>query len=352
MNSVRVCVTGVGGGGLGEQIVKALRLADTPYHILGTDMHAHSAGFGRVDAQAVLPRATHPEYIPALRELCCRNGIRALFYGSEAELKVLSAHREIFAEDGILLPLNPPGLIALCMDKLATFDRLRDMGFDVPWYRRVRTLEDATSFPHYPVVLKPSTNSGGSADVVIAQNDEEAILYARFLLRTHGEIVAQEYVGTPESEYTVGVLADLEGAFINSIAVHRDLGLALSRRIRVPNSTGRTELGSHLVISSGISQGAIGGHPEVSGPCEEMARRLGARGAFNIQCRVVRGRVCVFEINPRFSGTTSMRAMVGFNEPDILVRRHVLGQQVECRFPYRAGVITRRLEEHFSDLDG
>ena len=29
----------------------------------------------------------------------------------------------------------------------------------------------------------------------------------------------------------------------------------------------------------------------------------------------------MFEINPRLSGSTSLRALVGFNEPDLLVKR-------------------------------
>ena len=55
--------------------------------------------------------------------------------------------------------------------------------------------------------------------------------------------------------------------------------------------------------------------------------------------------VYVFEINPRFSGTTHLRAMVGYNEPDMIVRRHVLGQQLEVRFPYQSATILRGLEE-------
>ena len=53
------------------------------------------------------------------------------------------------------------------------------------------------------------------------------------------------------------------------------------------------------------------------------------------------------EINPRFSGTTSLRAMVGFNEPDVLIRKHVLGETIEPSFDYREGVIMRGLEETF-----
>jgi len=54
----------------------------------------------------------------------------------------------------------------------------------------------------------------------------------------------------------------------------------------------------------------------------------------NVQCRLVDGEVVVFEINPRFSGTTSLRAMVGYNEPDVLFRHHVLGEPIEPHFPY------------------
>ena len=74
---------------------------------------------------------------------------------------------------------------------------------------------------------------------------------------------------------------------------------------------------------------------------------LGCRGAVNIQCRMVESKVYVFEINPRFSGTTSLRAMVGYNEPDILIRKHLLGENIKSNFTYKSGVIMRGLEEKF-----
>jgi len=351
MNTIRVCVTGVGGGALGEQIVKALRLAATPYHIVGTDTNPYSSGFALVDTAATLPRATAPEYLPALLALCHDHGIKVLFPGSEIELKIMSKHREAISATGVLLPINPSRVIDLCMDKLAMFDMLQKRGFQVPWFRRIGSVEEASDFPIFPLVLKPSKGSGGSADTVIVQNKMEAQLFTRLLLETHPEFIAQEYVGTPADEYTVGVLHDLDGRFINSIAVNRSLDSAISRRIRVPNKTTRHELGPFLVISSGISQGTIGSFSEITRPCEELAAMLQAHGAINIQCRFVNGKICVFEVNPRFSGTTSLRAMAGFNEPDILIRRHIIEQPVEARFSYRTGVVTRRLQEHFTPTD-
>ena len=139
----------------------------------------------------------------------------------------------------------------------------------------------------------------------------------------------------------------MNGDLINSIAVRRNIMNSLSNLVNVPNRTGRVDLGPILALSNGISQGAIGRFEEVTTQCERIAAALGARGAINIQCRLVNGVVNVFEINPRFSGTTSLRAMAGYNEPDILIRWHVLGERVQPRFEYREGVITRSLSEHF-----
>lgn len=344
---INVVVTGVGGGGHGEQIFKALRLADTAYEITGTDMSPLSAGLVHADHSALLPPAGDPEYVDSLLTLCRERGARALFHGSEPELKVLSAHRERFAQAGILVPLNPVRVIDLCMDKLRTMEELQYLGFSVPAYHRIASVADAKRFPVLPAVLKPAVGGGGSAHLYLVQDRDELVACAEQLLRIFPSFVAQEYVGTPDNEYTVGVLLDLDGNLINSIAIRRHIMSALSNRIKVPNRTSRAELGPTLAVSSGVSQGDIGRFPAVTTRCEEIALALGARGAINIQCRLVGDEVYVFEINPRFSGTTSLRAMVGYNEPDVLLRRHLLGEEIPHHFPYRSGVILRSLQETF-----
>ena len=44
----------------------------------------------------------------------------------------------------------------------------------------------------------------------------------------------------------------------------------------------------------------------------------------NIQFGIVDGRVSVFDINPRFSGSTSVFAQV-FNGPDLLIQKYLTG---------------------------
>lgn len=342
-----ILVTGVGGGGHGEQILKALRLAQTPLRIVGGDMSSFASGLQKVDSAYLLPPASDLDYIDVILEVCRIENVRVLFHGSEPELKLFSKERARLEAAGLFVPINPAHVIEKCMDKVRTCEFLSANGFAVPEFRKVRSAADALSFPHYPAILKPSVGGGGSANVYLVQDPGEVEVLARQLLAVYPEFIIQAYVGTPDHEFTVGVLSDMDGNLIHSIGVRRYILSSLSNRIKVPNRSKNSRLGPVLAVSSGVSQGEIGRFPEVCEPCERIAKALGARGPLNIQCRFVDGQVYVMEINPRFSGTTSLRAMVGFNEPDLLIRKHVLGEVIEPRFEYREGVIMRGLEETF-----
>jgi carbamoyl-phosphate synthase large subunit len=344
IDPIPVLVSAIGGAGHGEQILKALRLAPTPYRIIGADASGRCPQFALADVALTLPRADDPGYIDAVLAVCRRFGVRAAFHGAEAELKVMAAARHRFAEGGVLLPVNPDRVIAACMDKAATARLLEALGFAPPRWRLLAEASELTQVDFFPVVIKPHIGAGGSKDCFIAQTPRDLELLAAYI-GFEGCIYVQEYVGTPDQEFTVGVLTDMEGQLLNSIAVRRDLSNQLNVRVSAPNRTARTDLGPRLVISSGVSHGDIGPFPEVTEPCERIALAIGAKGPINIQCRFVDGAVKVFEINPRFSGTTSLRAMVGYNEPDVLIRRHILGETIAPRFAYRSARIIRSLIE-------
>jgi carbamoyl-phosphate synthase large subunit len=352
MNPVVVMVTGIGGGGNGEQILKALKMASTPYVIVGGDMNPLSKGLSEVDYPYILPPASSPDYITALLRVCKKHGVQALFHGSEPELKVFNTYREVIENEGIFLPINPSNVIELCMDKYKTYQWLKDNGFPVPKTIMISSEKELDEVNLWPCVLKPYVGGGGSNNLFIAQNRMELLNIGKYLLDNLGPFIVQEYVGNTESEYTVGVLSDMHGNLLNSIAVNRMILSGLSSRIKVKNKTGLDQYGEYLAISSGVSQGKIGKFPLVTKTCEEIAMKMGSRGPINVQCRVYGGKVFVFEINPRFSGTTSLRAMVGYNEPDILIRKHVLGEVIEPRFEYRTCDIVRGLCESIIDREG
>ncbi|MDX5415594.1 MAG: ATP-grasp domain-containing protein, partial [Alphaproteobacteria bacterium] len=81
------------------------------------------------------------------------------------------------------------------------------------------------------------------------------------------------------------------------------------------------------LISSGYSQGYIDDFPELRAQAEHIARSIGSHGPLNIQGRVRDGVLVPFEINPRFSASTYLRALAGFNEADIMLRFMAYGER-------------------------
>lgn len=345
MDKIAVLVTGVGGSGIGGQILKALKMSVLPLSVTGTDTTEQSTGLKEVDQFIIVPLANDEEYIPTLLKICNKAAVKIIFPGSEPELKMISKNRQVFADAGIIVPVNTENVINVCLDKFETNKFLSTHGFFYPKTISIQKLEDLPVVDFYPVIIKPNTGGSGSNGVMIAQNESELHAFVSFLLNISTDLVIQEYVGDAESEYTVGVISSLEGELINSIAVHRVIENGLGNKLKVKNNTGKTALGKNLVVSSGISQGTVGKFPEVTKQCEDIALKLGSKGPLNIQCRFVDGKVFVFEINPRYSGTTPLRAMVGFNEPEIMIRKYVLGESIEKDFSFPERIIMRTLHE-------
>ncbi len=346
-NRLTVMVTGLGGGGQGAQLLKALKLSEAQYEVIGCDMSPDCAWRSATDRFYVIPPASDSRYIDVVLKICAEHNVMAIFHGSEPELKVMNQHRDKIEAQGIFLPINPSSVLDICMDKFKTMEFLKESGYLYPKTVEVSHERDLDVISFFPAVIKPSVGGGGSANIFIAQTRDELKMFSCYLLNIYEKFIVQEYVGTVDSEYTVGVLRSMDGELLNSIAVKKRIMSGLSNRIKVPNRTSKSELGDMLAISSGVSQGDIGRYPEVVKECERMAEDLGAKGAINIQCRLVGDKVYVFEINPRFSGTTSLRALAGYNEPDVLLRKHLLNEEISPFWPYKEGTILRTLRETF-----
>ena len=350
----RILVTGVGSGGHGEQVLKALSLAATGKYVLfGADANPHTRSKFVATKVHALPLANSPHYKDAVFELARELGVDAVFHGSEPELAVLSKMKDKFERAGIFLATNKPDLVEIGLNKDLTCRTLKELGFQVPrfWLITEGTALDVVD--EYPVVVKPYLGGGGSRDVFIAQNfrDLEAIALLLGFFDIPCDLFVQKYVGSADAEFTVGVLNSPEGKLIGSVAMKRDLTSTLSVRSRIPNRTSDLSLGEYLTVSSGVSQGRIDDFPEVRREAELIAQRLGSAGPLNIQCRVVDKRIYVFEINPRFSGTTSARALVGFNEPDLFLDSYFSPKELPGAFKIARGILSRNLTESLELLE-
>lgn len=345
-SKISVLVTGVGGGGHGHEVVKSLRYTDR-YTVIGTDMNWSSIGFTDCHTSYVVPSASSDKYLDTLLSICKKHCVKVIIHGSEPELIKISEHRKIFLEHGILPLVNSADVINLCMDKFETIKRLSAHGIESPRTVTITQPQEIPSDFVLPAIIKPVIGGGGSNNTYIVQDQQELVFAAQILLRQGLIVLLQEYVGTPDDEFTVGVLHSLDGDLISSLALRRTIMSGLSNRIKVKNRTDRSELSPVLAVSSGVSQGEIDDFPAIRQQCENIASLLQSKGPLNIQCRVIGGKVFVFEINPRFSGTTFMRTLAGVNEPDLLIRKHVLHENIPDIINFQKGWVVRGLREHF-----
>ena len=322
--AIHVLVTGVEGGGVGGRIVQSLQFAkDTNYTIVQSDMNPESSLVRK------MPAANADEYLDSIDSLIRRDGIQAVFPGSNPELLRLAKHRQVIEDAGALLMANTYEIINMCNNKWQTYQFLDSHGFKTP----ASAIDD--SILKFPMLLKPYLDSGGSKNTYIARNEKDREFFTRYMTEQGVKVIAQEYVGSPDEEYTVGVLHSLDGDFMGSIAVKRHVKGALHTRMAVDG----------CVVSSGVSHGDVGDYPIVCENAVKIAEKLKSKGPLNIQCRKVGDEAYTFEINPRFSGTESIRARLGYNAPDALVKLHILGEK-DVDMSYRHGTVLRRIEDY------
>jgi len=187
-----------------------------------------------------------------------------------------------------------------------------------------------------PCIVKPATGSGGSTAVFFAVSADEAMIYSEFIRRNGSHPVAQEYIDDREGEFTIGVLSLPNGCLAGSIALRRALNAKLSVAYR----------GRGGLISSGYTQGHIAEYRDLCRQAEKIAEAIGSCGPINVQGRVRHGVLLPFEINPRFSASTYLRAMAGFNEVDILIKYLVDGVQPQPN-AIKPGWYLRSLTEQY-----
>lgn len=332
-NIIRVMIAGVGGASLGTEIRKSLALA-SGYEIYGCDVSKTAYGLYEPGFSKTW-RVSRADYVPSILGACLEAGAGFLIPGGEQPMTLLGAAAEIFEEAGIRLLANAPEVIARYSDKAKTFQRLAECRIPIPRTIVINNKSDL-DYVGLPCIVKPATGSGGSAAVFFAVSADEAMIYAEFIRRTGNPPVAQEYVDDGEGEFTIGVLSLPNGRVAGSIALRRALDAKLSVAYR----------GRGGLISSGYTQGHIGEYGDICRQAERIAEAIGSRGPINVQGRVRDGVLLPFEINPRFSASTYLRAMAGFNEVDILIKYLVDGIQPQIT-SIKSGWYLRTLAEQY-----
>jgi carbamoyl-phosphate synthase large subunit len=313
MTSHRVLITGIGGN-VGQGVLKSLRASRKSFHVVGIDMEALSAGFSLVDSYYQTPRTGDPAFRNALGEIVRSEKLEALYVCSPAELEFFARHQlELEAEWGVSIFVNPPDVVETGSDKLLTANFLRERGFAYPETVLCENAEGVKRLIErhgFPLIAKP--RGGFSSRNIFLVNSHEEIGAVSTLVP---DLILQRYLPDAQSEFTAATLSGADKRVRALIVLRRDL---------LQGTTYRTE----LIEDENIDRQVV-----------SIVEALGAVGPCNLQFRMVGETAYVFEVNPRFSGTSGIRYLYGFNDCEMIFDLLRLGVEVEQPALQRAVVL-------------
>ncbi|MET0863645.1 MAG: ATP-grasp domain-containing protein [Nakamurella sp.] len=315
-----VLVTGAGGPA-GISIIRSL-LARGDTRVIAADMDRYASGLYLVppDQRVLVPAGLSPEFVPQVINWCAAFGVNVLFPTVDVELPLIAVARKEFAAIGVVVA--SPSLFTLdtCLDKLALANRCAGV-LPVP---RTDLLGPAAAVARdYPVVVKPRRGAGSRG---ISYVESESELLA---LGSDDTRLVQDML--PGDEYSVDVLADLQGHVVAA----------------VPRS--------RLRVDSGVSvAGATFHDQEVEQAARRVAIAIGLSTVANVQLRRDRqGRAALLEVNPRFPGAMPLTIAAGIDMPSLTLDA-VLGRPLPAAIDFRDIAVVRYLEDVFlqvSDID-
>jgi carbamoyl-phosphate synthase large subunit len=321
---MKIFVTGAGAL-LGQGIIKSLRQSTLDCTLIAADPNPLSSGLYWADAAYRLPFADDPAFGDRIHELLDRERPDMVLVGTDVELPWFAAQRpRLEALFSTHIVVSDPRVVAIADDKLETARFFESVGLPHPLSAdgdddaAVEALVDRIGFP---LIVKPRI--GARSVGVSMVRDRAALRQAR---EGRQGLVVQQCVGDADSEYTASVLV-FDGTVQASIVMRRDL------------RDGNTY------------RAYTGDYPDLNDQVRRLGEALQPHGPANFQFRTdADGTPRVFEINARFSGTTPLRAMAGFNEVEMCVRCLLHGTPI-VQPPVRTGTILRYMDEMFVSQD-
>lgn len=245
--------------------------------LVATDNWSVAPALFLADKQYMVPKITSPDYMDNVVDICKSEKIRAITTFIDPEIELLSKHRGMFQNMGIL-PLCPSEQSAhLCFDKYEMFKHLTNRGV-----RTVLTYHSLDSFYEgvrkgdisFPVFIKPISGSGSVGAQKVNTKEELEVLYGEGKY----DYIIQELMKEGDCDADV---------YVDCIS-HKPVSAFSKRKIE-------TRIG-------GASKTISFKDPKLFTFIEEVCGALELNGPCDMDFFYKNGEYYLSEINPRFGG--------------------------------------------------
>ena len=317
--------------------------------IVGTDMKDDPTIHQYVDVFYRVPAVNDPHYVNTLLDICKKEEVDIVMPGISAELPLLEARRKEFEAIGTKVSVTDREGLLIANDKIMLYEYMKEHGFDVPMFERVKTIDELVSacerlgYPGKAVCIKMKDGSGSRGVRIINPKQSRYDIFVGekpnsfyttlddmvSMFREAGkmpELMVMEYL--PGMEYSVDVLAD-----------HGKIEYMIGRE-------------SNVVLASIPQEATLAKNDEAYKIAEEIVGSLKLDGNLDLDFKFdEQGHPKLMEINPRTAATMSIFAAGGVNLLYLRVKQ-LLGEPLP-RLDVQYGVkMKRRYAEFFCDKNG
>jgi nucleoside-diphosphate-sugar epimerase len=295
------------GSGVGQSVIRSLNLSRLPIRTVGFGSNPFAFGAYECDTHDHTPSIYEDGYVESLLALCRKHGVSLLIPGLDDEVLLLARHAAEFEAVGTAVLCASEALVALCRDKERLCTELAEIADEfVKSYDRgsigeaLRNGEAA-----FPLISKPR---GGFASrgIHILRNEADLGGVA------DGDIIqelAVPHASDPNRAYFDTQIAKGVNPQVSEVSIQLVYGRD-QRLIGRMISMNRLHNGVPIEVMP-FYDAAV--WRTVDRIVPDLLRR-GLVGPLNIQARLTDRGLKIFEMNPRFTGITGLRALLGFNE--------------------------------------
>lgn len=300
------------GSGVAQSIIDSCQLSNLNIEIIGFSNNPFSFGAYDCSKHIILPDVNNSTYINKLLSSCIKNKVKILFPAFDTELPILSKYRKLFESNGIKIILSSDKLIKISRNKLIMSEEMCKISKNfVQSYTAPQVFDlIKKNKVKFPLISKPIGGSSSKNVSYIKNFDQlKAVskdsIVQKIIYPSTKDPNFKKFIHSIKknqllqvSEISVQLLFDKESRLLGNMSTLNKLSNGIPIEI-VPFKNKQLNSAIKRILPFFIKNKAF--------------------GPINLQGRLTSSGPVFFEINPRFTGITGMRAMMGFNEVEKII---------------------------------
>ena len=301
------------GSGIGQSIINSCNLSDLPIKTFGLDFNPLSYGVHDCDEYVKTQSIDSENYISSIIEICLLHEIDLLFPGTDDEVHLFSKNISQFDANNIGVVVSGREILDLCRNKELANNELSKIAPIFVKSYNINNVKEALLKQEidFPIIAKPLSGSASMGVYIITKIEELSKITENYVIqeiaKPHRNDINKKYfdeliakkINPQVSEISIQLVANQKSEIIGKMVSANKLKNGVPVEI-IPFK-------GDEIIWSGIDK------------LIPIFKKLGLRGPINIQGRITDKGLKIFEINPRFTGITGLRAKMGFNEVEACI---------------------------------